>query len=188
MNLINKAPRFIERCAQLFWCGLLASAACAAQAQSDTGLVVQFHESRVSGFLDGNLLGDGQAAVAHPNAGGLSYAAAQLQASFPVPGLGQDWRLGAFIGAQAWIKTDAVRAAAFLNNKEQANEDAAYPLNISYQVASRRGLSLAKTTPLDLPQFASVLLVTRARVFVVDRFKSGQSDGSLIETASGQLG
>ena len=192
MNLTIKAPRFIERCAQLFWCGLLTGAACAAQAQTqaqtDTGLVVQFHQSRVSGFLDGNLLADGQAVVAHPNADGLSYATTELQTSFPVPGLGQNWRMGAFVGAQAWIKTDAVRAAAFVNNKEQADENAAYPLNISYQVASRRGLSLAKTTALDLPQFASSLLVARARVFVVDRFKAGQSDGTLIETASGQLG
>ena len=119
MNLSRKAPRFIERCAQLFWCGLLTGAACAAQAQTDTGLVVQFHQSRVSGFLDGNLLADGQAVVAHPNADGLSYATTELQTSFPVPGLGQNWRMGAFIGAQAWIKTDAVRAAAFVNNKEQ---------------------------------------------------------------------
>ena len=189
MNLTGKAPRLNERWARLFWCGLLAGAACAAhaQAQTDTGLVVQFHQSRVSGFLDGNLLADGESVVAHPNADGLSYATMQLQTSFPF-GLGPNWRLGAFVGAQAWIKTDAVRAAAFINNKEQADENAAYPLNISYQVASRRGLSLAKTTPLDLPQFASSLLVVRARVFVVDRFKAGQSDGTLIETASGQLG
>ena len=188
MNLTKKAPRFIERCAQLFWCGLICGGVCAAQAQTDTGLVVQFHELRVSGFLDGDLLADDRAPVAHPNAAGLTYATTHLQTSFPIPGLSQNWRLGAFIGAQAWIKADSVRALAFVNNKEQANENAAYPLNISYQAASRKGLSLAKTTPLDWPQFASALLVARARVFAVDRFRAGQSDGSLIETASGQLG
>ena len=187
MNLTGKAPRLINRCARLFWCSLIVGGACAAQAQTDTGLVVQFHQSRVSGFLDGNLLADGEAAVAHPNADGLSYVTVQLQTSFPF-GLGPNWRMGAFVGAQAWIKTDAVRAAAFINNKEQADEDATYPLNVSYQVAGRKGLSLAKTTPLDWPQFASAQLVARARVFVVDRFKAGQSDGTLIETASGRLG
>ena len=163
-------------------------AACAAHAQMGDGIAVQLQELRVSGFLDGNLLSDEKVVVTHPKAAGLTVATAQLHTSFPVPGLGTDWRMGAFVDAQAWIRSDAVRALAFINNKEVANENAAYPLRTSYQAARRVGLSLAKTTPLNLPQFASAQLLTRARLFAVDQFKAGQADGALVESATGQLG
>jgi hypothetical protein len=188
MNLHKKMRRAVRGCARLFLGGVASGAFCAAHAQVETGVVFKLQELRVSGFLDGNLLADDRAPVAHPNAAGLTYAMAQAQASFPVPGLDPSWRLGAFVGAQAWIKADAVRALAFVNNKEQADENATYPLSVSYQSARRVGLSLAKTVTLDIPQFSSVVLLTRARWFAIDRFKAGQGDGSLTETATGQLG
>jgi hypothetical protein len=188
MNLHTKTHRVIRGCAKLIFGGLISSSICAAHAQIETGVVFKLQELRVSGFLDGNLLADERATVAHPNAAGLTYAIAQAQTSFPVPGLDQSWRLGAFVGAQAWIKADAVRALAFVNNKERADENASYPLSVSYQSARRVGLSVAKTVTLDLPQFSSAVLLTRARWFAIDRFKAGQADGTLVEAASGQLG
>jgi hypothetical protein len=181
--------QYITRwCVRLSCAGLVGAAACAAQAQGDNGVAVQLHQLRVSSFLDGNLLSDERAAVAHPHAAGQAIAATGLHTSFPLPGLSPDWRIGAFVDAQAWIKADAVRALAFTNNKEQADKNAAYPLSTRYQIARRIGLSLAKTTALDLPQLASAVLLTRARLFAVDQFKAGQADGTLTEAASGQLG
>jgi hypothetical protein len=177
----------IRWCARMTCAGLLGAAACA-QAQGDAGVAVQVHQLRVSSFLDGNLLSDERAAVAHPHAAGLAIAATGLHTSFTLPGLSPSWRMGAFVDAQAWIKADSVRALAFINNKEKADENAAYPLATRYQSARRVGLSLAKTTPLDIPLFASAMLLTRARVFAVDQFKAGQADGRLTESALGQLG
>jgi hypothetical protein len=188
MNLNTRTRRVMHVCVKSIFGGLISSSLCVAHAQIETGVVFRLQELRVSGFLDGNLLADDRAPVVHPNAAGLTYAIAQAETSFPVPGLDQSWRLGAFVGAQAWIKTDAVRALAFVNNKEQADENASYPLSVSYQSARRVGLSIAKTVTIDLPQFSSAVLLTRARWFAIDRFKAGQADGSLIETASGQLG
>jgi hypothetical protein len=168
--------------------GQLGGALCTAHAQTETGVSVQLQALRVSGFLDGNLLSDEKAVVVHAHAAGNSIASAQLHASFPMPGLGADWRMGAFADAQAWIQSDAVRALAFINNKEKADSNAAYPLHTRYQIARRKGLSLAKTTTLDLPQFAAARVFTRARIFAVDQFKAGQADGTLTESASGQLG
>ena len=153
-----------------------------------TGPRFEAESLRVSSFLDGHLVSDEKAMVAHAQATAHTLAQTRIRISVPVPFVDSAWQVGAFTDSQAWVMGDSVRALAFFNNQQVASQNASYGFDVQSQSIRRTGVTLATSWEMALPQAFALQLATQVKYFSVDEFKASHVRGSLTETVAGAVG
>lgn len=149
---------------------------------------VSAYQERLSSFMDGALLGNERAWVAHASAPPKAAARSGLNLLWQAEA-SSGWNLGGFVESASWIDggAESVAALGFVNNQRTAQKNASYPFAVEAQSYRRWGVSIGAQRAQTLWGHASELW-WRAKGFAVDDYRWSRADGTLTETLAGELG